>query len=357
DATSLLDQAISHGAGETTAVQVRAMLGLADRGRVLDLFDLVMKGDAAGALTELSAQYADGADPMAVLRDLAEITHWISVVQITPSALEDPTVSPDERARGQDMATRLPMRVLGRAWQMLLKALEEVALAPNAMMAAEMALIRLTHVSDLPDPATLIRRVQEGDGGSRGMAAAPAAAPTGPVMARPSMPVADRHTPGPVAQASVQPMPDAQMLALRFPDFSAVVELVRAQRDMKLLMEIETHLRLVHYAPGRIEFQPAQDAPSDLASRLGQRLQGWSGARWGVSVVGAGGGSTIAETRQAQDDTARAQARLNPLVQAVMQAFPDAKIVEIRPLTPAVAEAATTALPEVDEEWDPFEED
>ena len=124
DATSLLDQAISHGAGETTADQVRAMLGLADRSRVLDLMDMIMKGDAAGALIELGAQYADGADPLAVLRDLAEITHWVSVVKITPDAAEDPTVSPDERARGLAMADALPMRVLSRSWQMLLKALK-----------------------------------------------------------------------------------------------------------------------------------------------------------------------------------------------------------------------------------------
>ena len=155
DATSLLDQAISHGAGETTADQVRAMLGLADRGRVLDLFDLVLRGDAAGALHELSSQYSDGADPMAVLRDLAEITHWVSVVKITPDAAEDPTVSPQERARGLTMAEALPMRVLTRLWQMLLKSLDEVAAAPNAMMAAEMAIIRLTHVADLPSPEEL----------------------------------------------------------------------------------------------------------------------------------------------------------------------------------------------------------
>ncbi|WP_144023253.1 DNA polymerase III subunit gamma/tau, partial [Brevirhabdus pacifica] len=132
DAMSLLDQAISHGAGETTADQVRAMLGLADRGRVLDLYELVMAGDAAGALNELSAQYSDGADPLAVLRDLAEITHWISVIKITPEAAEDPTVGPDERARGQGLAQRLPMRAMTRMWQMLLKALEEVSAAPNA---------------------------------------------------------------------------------------------------------------------------------------------------------------------------------------------------------------------------------
>ena len=159
DAQSLLDQAIAHGAGQTTADQVRAMLGLADRGRVLDLFDLILRGDAEGALGELSAQYAAGADPMAVLRDLAEVSHWVSVIKITPVAAEDPTVSPDERNRGLVMAERLPMRVLSRMWQMLLTALEEVGRAPNAMMAAEMALIRLTHVADLPTPDELIRKL------------------------------------------------------------------------------------------------------------------------------------------------------------------------------------------------------
>jgi DNA polymerase-3 subunit gamma/tau len=121
---------------------VRAMLGLADRGRVLDLFDLILRGDAAGALGELSGQYAAGADPMAVLRDLAEVSHWVSVIKITPEAADDPTVSPDERNRGRMMAEALPMRVLSRMWQMLLTSLEEVGRAPNAMMAAEMAVIR-----------------------------------------------------------------------------------------------------------------------------------------------------------------------------------------------------------------------
>ena len=175
DATSLLDQAISHGAGETTAEQVRAMLGLADRGRVLDLLDMILRGNAAGALTELGAQYADGADPLAVLRDLAEITHWVSVVKITPDAAEDPTVSADERSRGQLMADTLPMRVLTRLWQMLLKSLEEVSAAPNAMMAAEMAIIRMTHVADLPTPDELVRKVTSGGGTN---ASSPAAAAT-----------------------------------------------------------------------------------------------------------------------------------------------------------------------------------
>ncbi|WP_225030330.1 DNA polymerase III subunit gamma/tau, partial [Xinfangfangia pollutisoli] len=162
DAMSLMDQAIAMGGGTADGAQVRAMLGLADRGRVLDLFQQIMRGDAAAALAELSAQYADGADPLAILRDLAEISHWISVIKITPEAAEDPTTPPDERSRGLALAEGLPMRALSRMWQMLLKAIEEVGLAPNAMMAAEMAVIRLTHVAELPDPETLVRRLTEG---------------------------------------------------------------------------------------------------------------------------------------------------------------------------------------------------
>ncbi|MDG1208898.1 MAG: DNA polymerase III subunit gamma/tau, partial [Paracoccaceae bacterium] len=173
DALSLLDQAIAHGAGETGPDQVRAMLGLADRGRVIDLFETIMKGDAAAALTEMGRQYADGADPMAVLKDLAELTHWISVVQINADNANDPTIGADERDRGLKLAESLQMRALTRMWQMLLKALEEVSRAPNAMMATEMAMIRLTHVADLPTPEDIVRQLT-GDG------------PTGPRPVPPS---------------------------------------------------------------------------------------------------------------------------------------------------------------------------
>jgi len=367
DALSLLDQAISHGAGETTADEVRAMLGLADRGRVLDLFDMILRGDAAGALAEVSAQYADGADPMAVLRDLAEITHWVSVVKITPDAAQDPTIAPEERARGAAMAERLPMRVLTRMWQMLLKALEEVAHAPNAMMATEMAVIRLTHVSDLPSPEELLRKLQDapppipgaggnggggtaggGGGGGAGMARAGTTA-RAPVTRSPSM---QGNGGGATALARA---PDDAALA-DYPDFETVVALIRDKRDVTLLIDVETGLRLARYSPGRIEFEPAPNAPSDLAARLAQRLQAWTGLRWAISVVSGGGAPTLAERRAAAEDSARAAARHNPLVAAVLAAFPQAEISEIRSLEALAAEAAAEALPEVDEEWDPFED-
>jgi DNA polymerase-3 subunit gamma/tau len=362
DATSLLDQAISHGAGETTAEAVRAMLGLADRGRVLDLFDMIMRGDAAGALSELGAQYADGADPMAVLRDLSEITHWISVVKITPDAAEDPTIGPDERARGLAMAEALPMRVLTRMWQMLLKSLDEVAEAPNAMMAAEMAIIRLTHVADLPAPEDLVRRLQDDPppgpgGGTTRQSAQPqdtgaqGNAPPRPTHAGPSGPSA-----GGAGQVTALAQQPEDTLA-HYPSFDHVLELIRANRDAKLLIEVEACLRLAAYRPGRIEFTPTDDAPSDLAQRLGSALQRWTGTRWTVTVVNSATAPTRREARDAETDALKSEARAHPLVAAVFAAFPEARITEVRTAQDITTTAEADALPEVEEEWDPFEDD
>lgn len=355
DATSLLDQAISHGAGETSADQVRAMLGLADRGRVLDLINMVLRGDAAGALTELSSQYADGADPMAVIRDLAEITHWVSVVKITPEAAEDPTVSPDERARGLAMAENLPMRVLTRLWQMLLKSLDEVAAAPNAMMAAEMAIIRLTHVADLPSPEELVRKLNNitpppapPQGGGGGMAPATG----GSTTAYASTPVMSGGGGATMALAV-----DADQALARYPTFEHVIELIRNSRDVKLLVDVETTLQLAAYQPGRIEFVPTDRAPRDMAQRLGAKLQLLTGNRWAVIIVNEGGAKTIAEIRDAADFALQAEAENHPLVQAVLAQFPKAKIKSIRTPEQIAAEAVKDALPEVEDEWDPFEDD
>ncbi|QTN36717.1 DNA polymerase III subunit gamma/tau [Cognatishimia activa] len=355
DATSLLDQAISHGAGETTADQVRAMLGLADRGRVLDLYDMILRGDAGGALNELSAQYADGADPMAVLRDLAEITHWVSVVKITPESADDPTISPDERARGQAMAEKLPMRVMTRMWQMLLKALEEVAAAPNAMMAAEMAIIRLTHVADLPSPEELIKKLQDTPpppgppGGGGGMNA--------PQMGGATQAYATAQVAGGPGGTVTALAPQADQALARFASFDHVVDLIQKNRDGLLLNNVKKYVRLAAYQPGRIEFVPAPNAPQDLAQRLGGALQRWTGNRWAVILVNEGGAPSIFEVEDAENEALRAEAREHPLVKAVFDAFPKAKITDIKTQKEIAQEAQAEALPEVEDEWDPFEED
>lgn len=382
DATSLLDQAISHGQGATGTDQVRAMLGLADRGRVLDLFDMIMTGDAAGALNELAGQYADGADPQSVLRDLAETAHWLSVTKVTPEAADDPTLPPDIRMRGTAMSERLSMRVLSRSWQMLLKALEEIATAPNAMMAAEMAVIRMTHVADLPPPEDLMRQLASlpstpaGQPGAAPASSAPETAPradTGraapaPVAAAPrQMPQSGGgHGGGP---ATARLADTAPMLAA-YPDFDSVVALIRAQRDVKLLIDVETGLRLVSYSPGRIDFCPTPTAPADLAQRLGARLQNWTGARWGVSVTSSEPGApTIAEARDAALARLKAQARAHPRVAAVLAALPGADVTGVRTpgdLADAAARDALPAAPEIDPDdmtddgpdgWDPFEDE
>lgn len=352
DALSLLDQAIVHGAGETGADQIRAMLGLADRGRVLDLFETIMRGDAADALSQLSSQYADGADPVAVLRDLAEVTHWVSVVKISPDAADDPTVNPDERDRGRVLSKNLPMRALTRMWQMLLKSMEEVSQAPNSMMAAEMAVIRLCYVSELPSPDDLVRKLKDAPVTSRSAPAAPSpGSPRGPTAVLATSRVSGGASPAPVEQVQSDALN-------RFAEFTDVVALIRARRDMKLLVDVEKFVQLVKYRPGFIEFEPSEDAPKTLASQLSARLQNWTGTRWGVSVVSTGGKKTIAEERAEIVNDLLTNAMSNPAVTQVLAAFPGAEIKEVRPFafdTDDTESIVPIDPDDVDDDWDPLD--
>jgi DNA polymerase-3 subunit gamma/tau len=245
------------------------------------------------------------------------------------------------------------MRVLTRMWQMLLKALEEVSAAPNAMMAAEMAVIRLTHVADLPSPEELVRKLGTPQppqpGGGMG-------APSAPMQSAPAVSTQATGTPGPSGQTTALAV-EADAALARYPTFDHVVELIRANRDVKLLVEVESGVRLAAYQPGRIEFVPSETAPADLAQRLGSALQRWTGNRWAVSLVNEGGGDTITEKRDAADNALKAEASAHPLMQAVIAAFPKAQITRITTPEEQLAEAEAEALPEVDEEWDPFEAD
>ena len=364
DAISLLDQAIAHGAGETNAEQVRAMLGLADRGRVLDLFDMIMRGQADKALQELSGQYADGADPLAILRDLAEITHWISVIKISPQTVDDPTVSPDERERGKAAASDLPMRAMTRMWQMLLKAIEEVSSAPNAMMAAEMAIIRLTHVADLPSPEELIKKIQNDPnppspiGNNTSIDANNSAniAPKQQNIIAPSyLSGAKSYKEGSVTIAIPQSQVEDPLS--KYTQFNQVLELIRTHRDMKLLYDVETYVRIVKYFPGRLEFEPTNDSPKDLAQRLGKRLQEWTHSRWAITLVNEGGGATIAEQKLEARDDLHAKVSTHPLVKATLLAFPNSEIRNVRSLNDMnMGDQILQEVPEEDDNWDPFED-
>jgi len=363
DALSLLDQAIAHGRDtEIGAEAVRTMLGLADRGRVIDLFEAIMRGDTKAALEDLARQYADGADPAAVLRDLAELTHWISVLKVAPETGDDPTVSQAERDRGRDLAGRLPMRVLTRAWQMLLKTLDEVPLSPNAMMAAEMAVIRLTHVADLPPPEELVRKLTEEAAGAQGGAQGPAPRPNGgggvgggKASSQPSGPTAlaalpgGRAGPGRAPAPTPDPAPDAGTRLAAWPDFPAALAAVK-RLDFKLFDDAETFLRLVRYRPGLIEFTPAPGAPQDLAGRLAQMLRTATGERWAVTVSNDAGQPSIAEARRAAEDAARRAARDHPLVARALAIFPGAEVTEVRPLAAPAAPDYLPAIPDPEDE-------
>jgi len=355
DAISMLDQAISIKEEGTNAEAVRDMIGLADRSRILDLFELIMKGKAKEALDELSNQYANGADPLIILKDLAEATHWITVVKISPDIIEDPTVSQDERHRGLKFSRELPMRSLTRMWQMLLKILEEINFAPSNIMAAEMAIIRLTHVSEMPSPDELIRKLEKQDySGAKSEVSRKAAQ--------------DQKNVKPTTQSNkilhsesslaLLPETDQEKHPLHhYATFQDVISLIRFNRDMKLLVEVENYIRLVKYQPGRIEIQLTKEANSDLPSRLTKKLKFWTGENWGISIVNEGGGSTITEQRISQTNNLHSLALENPMVKSALQNFPKAKINEIHIQTiPVEKFDEDSHLISYEGEWDPFED-
>ena len=356
DAQSLLDQAISHGAGETNVDQVRSMLGLADRGRVLDLFEFIMRGQAKEALNELGSQYSDGADPIGIIRDLAEVTHWVSVIKITPGAADDPTVSPDEKGRGQAFSQSLSMQILTRTWQLLLKALEEISSAPNSMMAAEMAIIRITHVSDLPSPEELVRKLTNTKSDTTVVTKESSEGAANNTTSSNYKQTQPTETNSIGNEGNTALALDAETLALQYPTFESVLEVIRKFRDMKLLIDVENSIRLSTYVPGRIEFTPTENAPKDLAQRLGQLLQNWTGFRWAITVVSNCSAETIQENRNAEEAQLKHEAKLHPFVKTVFENFPKASITEIKSQAQIITEAEETRLPEIEGEWDPFEE-
>ena len=348
-----MDQAIAHGEGRIEVAEVRQMLGLADRARVIDLFEHVMKGDAAAALAEIRGQYDVGADPVVIVADLAEFVHFVTRAKLVPAAGEDAAATEDERTRGRAFAETLSLRVLSRAWQMLLKGYDEVKAAPKALPAAEMLLVRLAYAADLPTPDEALKLLRDG------AAAAPAGAPSAPrgpsggaqaslgggahavasaPMGRPaSDPVASASAmPGPrlvassepaAMKATAQPQPQPSVHLASLHDVAA---LASEKRDIRLKLAIEKQLRPVRFETGRIEVVPTKDAAFDLPQELARKLGEWTGSRWVVAIGRDEGGATIAEEREAARDRLVTDARADPLVAAVLKRFPGAQIVDVR---------------------------
>ncbi|MDD2868972.1 DNA polymerase III subunit gamma/tau [Neomegalonema sp.] len=339
DGLSILDQAIATAAGETAAAaEIRRMLGLADRARIHDLLDHILKGAPAEALAELRDQYAAGADPAGILRELAEAVHGLSVLKVSPEHA-DPALSSEAQARSRAMAEGLAMRTLTRLWQMLLKALEEADQAPSALMAAEMAVIRICWVADLPSPEEILKRLEaEGPaaspagpsappgGGGGGARAALALAPQPLGEAAPLEAVAPQHDPAPQ-------------------DLQGLSALLRAKKELVLALEVEGGLRPTRFEPGRILFAPSGSYGGEAALRLSQKLAAWTGRPWLIepdeaAPTAAAAPASFAESRAAAVEALSERLRADPAVAALLAAFPGAELLKSAPpaATPAPAD-------------------
>jgi DNA polymerase-3 subunit gamma/tau len=337
DALSLFDQAIAHAAGPVRAEDVRQMLGLADRTKIIDLFEALMRADLARALQEVREQYDSGADPAMVLGDLAEFTHFVTRVKIVPALADDVSLTEAERTRGRAFAAKLSMRVLARTWQMLLKGIEEVAAAGRPLAAAEMVLVRIAYAADLPTPDEVIRSLGDAPRGN-GSAAAPGGqpAPREETLraeslrggARAALAAAPAEMPAnePVARS------DAATAAPRaLSSFEELVALATEKRDLSIKSALERDVRLVRFEDGRLEIGLETSAPKALTGELSKKLGDWTGRRWMVIVSAEPGAPTLYAQAQTRKAELKDGVRGDPLVQAVLTRFPGAEIVDVRP--------------------------
>ena len=355
DGLSLLDQAIAHSGDTVSESEVRKMLGLADRSQIFDLFEHLMKGDVAAALANLDAQYVAGADPIVIVQDLLDVTHWLTRLKVSPDAGEELTTPETERLRGTEMATALSMPALTRAWQMLLKGLGEARTAPHPLQAVEMAMVRLAYAADLPPPADLVRKLMDrdaatppqGSGSATDTQTTQTPAPQAqspqtqtlpaqpPQSATPHQTPAPRNAPTGAPQAALAPelvADDAPDELTRGPQtFTAVAELAADKREPRLNYWLVQDVHLVRFRPGHIELRVRDGASDNMASQLGEYLKDWTGARWVIVISDEDGDKTLADQRADEQEQRLHMAAENPLVKQVLETFPGATIKEVRP--------------------------
>ena len=370
DGLSLLDQAIAHGSGHVETTAVRAMLGLADRARIVDLFREIVKGDVAAALREFNAQYEAGANPVVVLTDLADFTHLVTRLKFIPEAGEDGSLSEIERREGAEFAGSIAVTTLSRIWQMLLKGIPEAENSARPLGAAEMVIIRLAHAGNLPAPEDAARRIAgllagdapapspaprtNGSGpasdvravtearGSETLARSPSGGPTAMLTAVPrSMPETRLETP-PAPKVEERPEPKVHLKSL-----ADIANMAGESRDMKLKAQLRQFVRPVRMEPGKLEIALSPDAPKSIANDLFVRLKEWTGIHWNVSVVAGPGGLTLVEQEARQRDERLTDARSDPDVAAILSRFPGARITDVRVSQIEDEEAETAPEPEL----------
>jgi DNA polymerase-3 subunit gamma/tau len=328
DNQSLLDQAISHGGGRVTAATVKAMLGLGDRARAIDLFENLMSGDIGVALGILRELYDAGADPQALIADLCDFTHLVTRIKVVPAAADDISLTPDERSRGADLATRLAMRALTRCWQILFKGYDEVARAGNALQAAEMVLIRLAYAADLPTPDELIAKLA----GQPATAAPPAPALGGRGGGGPQALRQVLADPAPQGHLETAPAPQTAPRALASPqNYLELVALAAEKRDLLLKHALEASLHPISFGDGRLEVALVEGADPAIVQTLSVRLKAWTGRNWMVTVSRQPAAAPT--LRQLAEERQRAQlseAHEDPLVQAILETFPGARVANVK---------------------------
>jgi DNA polymerase-3 subunit gamma/tau len=347
DSLSLLDQAIAHAAGIVRADQVRQMLGLADRTRVIDLFGYLASGDIAAAFGEFRDQYDTGADPVVVLSDLAEFVNFVTRVKIVPSIADNVAFGETERLRARDYATKLSMRVLSRMWQMLLKGITEVQGATRQVAAAEMVLVRIAYAADLPTPDEAVRMLEQTSGGSpsvgngaRSNGSVPPGASSSSALqsSMTRMPAprgsAEASFSGRPQMATPAPEPTPSASALKIATFPELVALAAEKRDLMIRAALEADVRLVRIEDGRIELALERTASRTLINDLSRKLEQWTGRRWAVIVSNAEGQPTLRSQALLQQTARERAAEADPRVQEVLARFPGAKVIEVRRLAP-----------------------
>jgi DNA polymerase-3 subunit gamma/tau len=301
DGLSILDQAIAHAAldgdGEVTGAQVREMLGLSDRGATRGLFGLLLAGDGAGALVALQEQRDLGVEPGAVLRGLLELTHRTTLTKVGAPA--DASQSVEERNALEGWASSLSFALLHRIWQLLLKGHAEVARAGHPGEAADMALLRLVHASQLPDPGELARKLEAGEAVTVPRVAAPAAN-GGPTSA-------------------LLPIPA---------DFLGLIRLLEQGRKQQMGQQLHDFAGLVRYAPPELTLKAVKPLPNDFARDLAAALKGLTGASWQVELTDDVAAPSLFDQDRQRENEAREAILADPAVRAAFEAFPDAELIE-----------------------------
>jgi DNA polymerase-3 subunit gamma/tau len=337
DALSILDRAIAFGDNKVETEAVRGLLGLADRTRIFDLLETVLKGEAGRALEQLAQLNRDGAEPGQVIADLADAVHAVTLIKAAGEGSADPAASEAERAGAADLAARLPMSSLARAWQMLLKGHDEVRASPRPLAAADMVLVRLAYAADLPPPSELAHQLRDGPGATQ-RTSSPAA--PSPKPARKPAPTESKSrpvqpSPPPAEKESENPAPPPEPApSLELRSFEDVVSLAEAKRDLKLKHALLEQVRLVQFKPGKIELNPQPQAAKDLTQELMRKLKSWTGRVWIVAVSDETGAEPLGAQRRDQAAREIEKIREHPKVKEVLQHFPDARIAAVRPTAP-----------------------